>query len=89
MTSLEKVNLVAFLKTLTDERVRYRRAPFDHPQLRLTNGHTGTSPDGIQLGDVYSELEAVGASGSTLPIATFQDLIQGNTVGKSITHTQR
>lgn len=35
--------VVAFLKSLTDERVRYQKAPFDHPQIVLPNGHTGVS----------------------------------------------
>ena len=30
--------LVAFMLTLTDERVRNERAPFDHPELPLPNG---------------------------------------------------
>ncbi|MHC5760756.1 cytochrome-c peroxidase [Nostoc sp.] len=37
----EKQELVAFLKGLTDERVRYQKAPFDHPQLFVPNGHPG------------------------------------------------
>ncbi len=37
----EKQDLVAFLKGLTDERVRYQKAPFDHPQLFVPNGHPG------------------------------------------------
>src|SRR5207247_6897641 len=32
--------LVSFLKSLTDERVRQERAPFDHPQLFVPNGGT-------------------------------------------------
>ena len=32
--------VVAFMKTLTDERVRDERAPFDHPELPLPNGET-------------------------------------------------
>ena len=35
--------LVAFLEALTDERVLYRRAPFDHPQLFVPNGHRGNA----------------------------------------------
>ena len=35
--------LVALLETLTDARVLYRRAPFDHPQLFVPNGHPGDS----------------------------------------------
>ena len=33
LTADERTQLVAFLKSLTDERVRFQRAPFDHPQL--------------------------------------------------------
>jgi hypothetical protein len=29
---------VAFLKSLTDDRVRFSKAPFDHPALSLPNG---------------------------------------------------
>jgi len=34
-------NLVAFLKSLTDERVRWEQAPFDHPGLTVANGEHG------------------------------------------------
>lgn len=34
-------DLVAFLKTLTDERVRWEQAPFDHPSIVLPHGHVG------------------------------------------------
>jgi len=34
----EKAAVVAFLKALTDERVRSQSAPFDHPSLVLPNG---------------------------------------------------
>ncbi|MEZ5384043.1 MAG: cytochrome c peroxidase [Prosthecobacter sp.] len=37
----DKDAIVAFLKSLTDERVRSRCAPFDHPQLMVPNGHIG------------------------------------------------
>ena len=36
----EKEALVAFLLTLTDERVRFQRAPFDHPELPVPDGAT-------------------------------------------------
>ena len=39
LSSVQKANLVAFLKALTDERVRFQKAPFDHPQLFVPNGH--------------------------------------------------
>jgi len=34
--------MVAFMKTLTDERVRNESAPFDHPELFIPNGHLPT-----------------------------------------------
>ena len=34
-------DLVAFLKSLTDDRVRWEQAPFDHPSLILPHGHVG------------------------------------------------
>lgn len=35
----DKADLVAFLLKLTNEQVRYEKAPFDHPSLCLPNGH--------------------------------------------------
>lgn len=37
----EKIELVTFLRSLTDERVRWEKAPFDHPELMIPNGHIG------------------------------------------------
>jgi cytochrome c peroxidase len=39
LTPDEKSALVAFLRALTDERVRWEKAPFDHPQIRVPDGH--------------------------------------------------
>src|SRR5262249_15540977 len=39
LSATQKASLVAFLKTLTDERVRFQKAPFDHPQLFVPHGH--------------------------------------------------
>jgi len=39
LTATQKADLIAFLKSLTDDRVRFERAPFDHPQLFVPNGH--------------------------------------------------
>jgi cytochrome c peroxidase len=78
LSDTEKDDLVAFLRGLTDERVRYRRAPFDHPQLFVTNGHpiddrlvTPGNPiapmDGI---DSKQEIPAVGRNGGN-PLPNF------------------
>jgi hypothetical protein len=40
-----KLDMVAFMKTLTDERVRAHSAPFDHPELIVPNG----DPDVIKI----------------------------------------
>jgi cytochrome c peroxidase len=39
----DKARLVAFLLSLTDDRVRFERTPFDHPQLKVPNGGTFAS----------------------------------------------
>jgi cytochrome c peroxidase len=72
----EKTSLVAFLVSLTDERVRYERAPFDHPQLFITNGHPGdqnaVTNDGTgQATTTVIELPAVGRNGTTVPQPNF------------------
>lgn len=66
----EQDDLVDFLRALTDDRVVNRKAPFDHPQLFLTNGHPGdehgiAGASGGKAPDVSPllELPAVGASG--------------------------
>jgi len=79
----QKQDLVAFLKALTDERVRLQRAPFDHPQLFVPNGHTGNqssvtvdtsipSSDGTTVAkDDLLEIPAVGRNGSPTPLSNF------------------
>ncbi len=66
----EQNALVAFLKSLTDDRVRLEKAPFDHPQLFITNGHPGdtksVSNDGTGRATVTMlEIPAVGRNGGT------------------------
>nr|ADN21369.1 CorB [Methylomicrobium album BG8] len=67
MSAQDKSDLVAFLKTLTDERVRWERAPFDHPALQVPHGHEGgENPLGSGLaGDRFLEVPAVGRNGRT------------------------
>jgi cytochrome c peroxidase len=57
--------LVAFLLALTDERVRYEKAPFDHPQIFVPDGHNAN------LSDNLVEIPAVGAGGRTEPLRPF------------------
>ncbi|MEH2330076.1 cytochrome-c peroxidase [Nostoc sp.] len=66
----EKQELVAFLKGLTDDRVRYDKAPFDHPQLFIPDGHVGNSNSVVDDGtgkatDDTVEIPAVGRNGNS------------------------
>jgi cytochrome c peroxidase len=77
LSAAEKAALVAFLKSLTDDRVRYEKAPFDHPSLKVPNGHKGDnvsvqSTDGVKAIDEFLAVPAVGAAGLTTPIKPFQ-----------------
>jgi cytochrome c peroxidase len=60
--------LVAFLVALTDERVLWQRAPFDHPELPLP---AGQGADGT---DIVTVLPAVGAEGAAAPARPFLGL---------------
>lgn len=71
----EKEALVAFMKSLTDERVRSRCAPFDHPQLFVPNGHLGNQSTVTNDGtgkavDLMMQIPATGRNGGT-PFANF------------------
>ena len=62
--------LVAFLAHgLTDERVVYQKAPFDHPQLFIPNGASDKNPQTDQM----VEVPAV-EFGASMPLSTFLDL---------------
>lgn len=64
LTTQEMADLVAFLKSLTDERVHCEKAPFDHPALANFNGHSAldANNDG-KLDDLIVRLPSVGAGG--------------------------
>jgi cytochrome c peroxidase len=72
-------DIIALLKTFTDERVRYERAPFDHPEVIVRNGHVGDDEfveAGNPLSPVYAKDEllvvpAVGANGRQDPLLPF------------------
>jgi len=73
----DKAALVAFLKALTDERVRFEKAPFDHPSLSVPNGHQFNETSVLRNGttsyaiDTMMAIPAVGAAGRTTPILAF------------------
>jgi cytochrome c peroxidase len=62
--------LVAFLANgLTDDRVRYEQAPFDHPQLIVFDGSRRNPRQEIRM-----RIPAVGRNGRFTPIPRFLDL---------------
>ncbi len=75
-----RADIIAFLKTLTDDRVRYERAPFDHPEIKIPHGHVGNNtvvnignPLSPQLAqDEFFVLDAVGTNGSVAPLPPFE-----------------
>ena len=77
LSDTQKDALVAFLMALTDERVRFHRAPFDHPSLRITNGHPNPVVSDGQPGpvpkaqDMFIEIPAVGSNGLATPLPNF------------------
>ena len=75
LTTTERAALVAFLKSLTDERVRWERAPFDHPSIRIPHGAAGdntvlTTTTGTAV-DQFLAIPAVGRGGLSVPIKPF------------------
>ena len=74
LTAGQQADLVAFLKSTTDERVRFDRAPFDHPSLNVPNGGNGVVSYlfGFPVMDDRVSLPEVGARGNpaTLPLGT-------------------
>jgi cytochrome c peroxidase len=69
--------VVAFLKSLTDERVRAQSAPFDHPSLTVGNGMV--IKDGALVEQTIT-LPATGAAGGA-PIAKFCESLEGGSQG--------
>ncbi len=73
-----QIAVTNFLRSLTDERVRYERAPFDHPELIMPEGASGTEVSvlqdlrfGSQAADLIDRLPAVGRLGATAPVPSF------------------
>jgi cytochrome c peroxidase len=80
-TAEEKADLVAFLKSLTDERVRWERAPFDHPELTVPHGHedAASAAEPAQAADRSLHLPAVGKKGRSLaegPLQAFEGYLR-------------
>jgi cytochrome c peroxidase len=79
LTQQDKEDLVAFLLALSDERVRYRKAPFDHPSICIPQGHEGDASN-VKIDEKGNAVDGmqcrteVGAKGAARPLGTFLDL---------------
>jgi len=77
-TEADKVALVDFLLALTDERVKFERAPFDHPEIIVPID--GAAPDNTTgraalIADArFRRVLAVGAAGRATPLPNFLDV---------------
>jgi cytochrome c peroxidase len=88
----ERAALVAFLKALSDDRVRFERAPFDHPELCVPAGHDALVADErfpLSAADRWAGIPAVGRNGNPVPLQTFDEQLQGIGNDGSRAHTLR
>jgi len=77
LSEAEKTSLVSFLLSLTDDRVRLEKAPFDHPSLCIPNGHSSSlyaSVNGINAADDMLCLKEVGRRGTSNGLSPFMRL---------------
>ena len=72
LTNEEKAGLVAFLKSSTDERLRFEKAPFDHPSISVPNGGNVAISllFGVSVKDVRIRIPAVGGGGNGVGLGT-------------------
>lgn len=75
----QKMQMVEFLKSLTDPRVACHAAPFDHPALTVANGQSSTDTNGTgNADDKTLAISAVGAGGYATCKANFEALNSGD-----------
>lgn len=81
LSAQDQADMIEFLKALTDDRVKFERAPFDHPELCVPDGHTlranGDPGAPMSAADRWVGLSAVGRGGSNVPLQTFEELLAG------------
>lgn len=82
LTQQERAQIVDFLKALTDDRVRFERAPFDHPSLCVSMGYVATA-----RAEVFALVPPVGRNGNAVPLQTFAEQLAGIGRDGSRAHT--
>ena len=91
LSESDRAAVVAFLKSLSDDRVRFERAPFDHPELCVAAANTAAPAESglfpLSAGDQWAGIPAVGRGGNAAPLQTFDELLQGIGADGSRAHT--
>ncbi len=88
MNANDRLAIVALMKALTGESVKFERAPFDHPSLCVPVGHAESAPGVLMVDDSSSAtrfsavdrwalVPAVGREGNSAPLQTFEELLSG------------
>ncbi|MFL5320069.1 MAG: cytochrome-c peroxidase, partial [Myxococcaceae bacterium] len=75
----EMADIVSFLKSLTDDRVRYEKAPFDHPELCIPDGHPANElpkNGSITATTLMLHVPAVGRNGGPA-LSSYEELLNG------------
>ncbi len=82
-----QMQVVDFLCSLTDDRVRYYQAPFDHPELVVPSGSVGSELSVLanfgmpgQAEDESVVLAATGRNGQSTPIESFLGIARASSV---------
>lgn len=68
----DRARIVDFLKALTDDRVKFERAPFDHPSLCVPAGYQGTAD-----AEMFALVPPVGSNGNAVPLQSFAEQLAG------------
>ncbi len=98
LSAADQTALAAFLRALSDDRVRYERAPFDHPSLCISAGAPALSTGALQADtsdprftstavERLALIPAVGKAGSPVPLQTFEEMLAGIGNDGSRAHT--
>ena len=79
LSEQEKSDLIDFLRSLTDERVRWEKAPFDHPSIDVPEGGENRGVGAILAVDQITHVPAVGREGrssATGPLLPFDERLK-------------
>lgn len=99
LSQQDRTQILAFLTALTDDRVRFERAPFDHPSICVPVGYSERTPGVLTpdpspgnagaAADLFALVPAVGQGGNAVPLQTFSEELAGIGRDGSRAHTMQ